>query len=120
MLSFVWLRSHGAATLSTTASAKPCASQALLAACTIHPGASTLTVVTKRTKMRAALLLTVTALRLVKFRVALVLRHLRTILLIHLWPILRLPQLLAILATVIGIPELGLVVLCTKIGRREA
>jgi len=76
-------------------------------------------VVTKRTRIRAALLLAIAALRLVEFRAALVLRHLRTILLIHLWPILGLPQLLGILIAIIGVPELCLVVLCTEIGRGE-
>ena len=105
--------------LSTTASAKPPAPQALLAVGTVHPSTSTLTVVTKRSRMRAVLLLAVAALCLVKFRAALVLRHFRTILLIHLWPILRLAQLLAILPAVIGLSELGLIVLGTEIRRRE-
>jgi hypothetical protein len=69
--------------------------------------------------MRAALLLTVAALRLVRFRAALVLRHFRSILLIHFWTILSLAQLLAILPSIIGPLELGLIVLRTEIRARD-
>ena len=113
------LQFHRAAELSTPASAIPRATKALLAAGTVHPGTSTLTVVTKRSSMRAALLLAVATLRPVKFRATLVLRHFRTILLIHLWPILSLAQLLPVLPAVIGISKLCLIVLCTEIRCRE-